>query len=352
MTDLPQPPARSDEINTYVDDLFDNASSDAEMYGVRAGRYRFPPPPGVEPNPRGWMRTSNLAAAFSDQRALQLWLERATLCGLLANEGLIFDELSAIADHDLTSEVLADIAERARTAAGADKGARKGTARHLMLEGYLHTGEINGHRRMRMQMEDLLEEMERHELDFLPGWAERVIWHPIAGGTMGRLDARVMCRRTGQIGVFDLKTQRRFWTYMEIAAQQACYDSAPWVWEGPEAANGRWVPYQMDPEDWLIKSMGQDYPAVEHNTLIGRPGGMCEGKRVALLAHMPSDGGKVQIHEVDLEYGARALEIASWVVAWRSRGKSVTPGRGVGGLRPMLENSLVDRGLRSIPGRV
>lgn len=322
-------------------DLFDNAPADKEMYGVRAGRYRFPPPPGVEPSPRGWMRMSNLAAAFSDQRALQLWLERMTLLGLLANEGLIFDELSAIADHDLTPEVLAEVAERARCAAGADKGARKGTARHLMLEGYLHTGEINGHRRMQLQMQDLLEEMERQELDFLPGWAERVIWHPIAGGTMGRLDARVMCRRTGQVGVLDLKTQRRFWTYMEIAAQQAGYDSAAWVWEGPEGPGGRWMPYNpqvAEDERWGVVA-----PA-DANTLMGRPGGMCEGKRVALLAHMPSDGGKVQIHEVDLEYGARALEIASWVTVWRSRGKSVTPGRGVGGVRPMLKNSLVRGG--------
>lgn len=310
-------------------DLFDNSTPDPE-YGVRAGRYRFPAPPGEKPNPRGWMRMSNLAGAFSDQRALQLWLERMTLLGLLANEGLIFDELAALPDDALTPETLAEIAEKARTAAGADTGARKGTARHLMLEGYLNTGQINGHRRMILQMEDLLREMDRHDLEFLPGWSERKVWHPIAGGTMGTLDARVMCRRTGQVGVLDLKTQRKFWTYQEIAAQQAGYDSAPWVWEGPEGQGGRWVPYQK-PE--LIQGK---YVIPDQNTLMGRPDGMCEGARVALLAHMPSDGGPVQIHEVDLEYGARALEIASWVVAWRSRGKSVKPGRGVGGIRPDL----------------
>ena len=315
-------------------DLFEDAEAPPE-YGVRAGRYRFPPPPGVEPSSNGWMRTSNLVAAFSDQRALQLWLERATLLGLLANEGLIFDELAALPDEELTPEMLERTAERARTAAGADKGARKGTARHLMMSGYLDTGVINGHRRMRLQMEELLEEMERHELDFLPGWSERVIWHPIAGGTMGRLDARVICRRTGQVGVLDLKTQRKFWTYQEIAGQQCCYDSASWVWEGPEGPGGRWVPYQHPDLDPAL---------VEMNNLMGMPGGMCEGKRVALLAHMPSDGGRVQLHEVDLEYGARVLEVASWVVALRSRGKSVTPGRGVGGVRPVLQNSLRPRG--------
>jgi hypothetical protein len=316
-------------------DLFDDAPA-APEYGVRAGRYRFPPPPGVEPNPNGWMRMSNLVSAFSDQRALQLWLERVTLLGLLANEGLIFDELAALPDEKLTNETLAAYAELARTAAGGDKGARKGTARHLTLSGYLETGLINGHRRMRLQMEDLLQEMDSHDLEFVPGWSERVVWHPIAGGTMGRLDARVLCRRTGQVGVMDLKTEKanpvngRFWTYQEKAGQQCGYDSASWVWEGPEGPGGRWVPYQTNP------ALAQTFPVAtdDQNTLTGKDGGMCAGKRVAILAHMPSDGGKVQLHEVDLEYGAQVLALAAQVVALRSRGKSVSPGRGVGGIRP------------------
>jgi hypothetical protein len=223
-------------------DLFEDAERPPE-YGVRGGRYRFPPPPGAAPNPRGWMRCTNLASAFSDQRALQLWLERVTLLGLLAHDGVLFDELAALPDEQLTPETLEVFAEKARVAAGGDKGARKGTARHLMLEGYLNTGAINGHRRMIMQFRDLLSKLEEHELDIIPGWSERVVWHPLAGGVMGRMDARVMCRRTGQAGVLDLKTQRRFWTYQEACAQQYIYDSAPWVWEGPEGAEGRWVPY-------------------------------------------------------------------------------------------------------------
>lgn len=300
-------------------DFFDEAPAVPE-YGVRAGRYRFPAPPGATGN--SWMRMTNLVSAFSDQRALQLWLERMTLLGLLANEGTVFDEIAAMPDESLTTELLADFAEKARLAAGASTGARRGTARHLTLSGYLDTGQINGHRRMRLQMEDLLQEMDRHDLEFIPGSQERAVWHPIAGGTMGRMDARVLCRRTGQVGVLDLKTQRKFWSYQEGAGQQCGYDSAAWIWEGPEGPDGRWVPN-------------------EPNTLMGREGGMCEGKRVAILAHMPSDGGPVQLHEVDLQYGAQVLEVAAWVVALRSRGKSVTPGRGVGGLRPVPSSAIV-----------
>lgn len=312
-----------------TDDLFDDAG---EMYGVRAGRYRFPPPPSVEPNPRGWMRVSNLAAAFSDQRALQLWLERQTLMGLTLNDGLIFDELCAL--HEPDADQLAEIAEKARTAAGADAGARRGTARHLMLSGYLDHGVVNGHRTMKLQMDSLLKAMEEHELDFLPGWSERVIWHPAAGGTCGRLDTRVMCRRTGQVGVFDLKTQRRFWTYQEICGQQHLYDSAPWVWEGPEDPSGRWVPYSG------TRTTGG--PPWDENTLTGHPDGDLAGKRVALLAHMPQQPGPeqlpVQIHEVDLEYGREVIETAERNVELRSRGKSVAAGRKVGALRPLTSS--------------
>lgn len=301
-----------------TDDLFDDVGA---IFGVQAGRYRFPPPPGVEPNPRGWMRVSNLAAAFSDQRALQLWLERQTLMGLTVNDGLIFDELCAL--HEPDADQLAEIAERARTAAGADAGARRGTARHLMLSGHLEHGVVNGHRTMKLQMDSLLEAMEAHELDFLPGWSERVVWHPLADGTAGRLDARVMCRRTGQVGVLDLKTQRKFWTYQEICAQQYLYDSADWVWEGPESPEGRWT----------------TTAGLPGNDLLGHPDGDLAGKRVALLAHMPQQPGPeqlpVQLHEVDLEYGKRVAELTAQIVELRSIGKSVKPGRKVGGLRPL-----------------
>jgi len=332
--DLPQLPQRPDEINTVLDDLFDDAPADP-VYGVRAGRYRFPPPPGVEASPNGWMRMSNLVGAFSDQRALQLWLEKRTLLGLLADDGVIFDELAAIPDGKLTDDLIKEFAELARTAAGA-VGARHGTARHAMLEHYLNTGEVAGHRRMALQMDQLLEEMDKHDLEFIPGWSERVIWHPIAGGTMGRMDGRVLCRRTGQVGVIDLKTQKRFWTYQEIAGQQCGYDSAAWTWEGPEGPGGHWAPYQ---QPVLVKGK---YEIPDANTLMGKDGGMCAGKRVAILAHMPSDGGRVQLHEVDLEYGAQVLSLAAQVVNLRSRGKSVTQGRGVGGLRPLDSLAIVE----------
>lgn len=294
-----------------TDDLFDDAPGKGTgTYGLDLSihRYRFPPPPGIEPSGRGWRRTTNLVKAFSDQYALQQWLERMTLLGLLANDGLLFDEMAASnienKPEDQQRGNLAAWAELARTAVGADKGARKGTARHSVLEHYLFAGEVIGHRRMQVQMHELIRRMDNLDFEFIPGTQESFIFHPIAGGVVGKRDARFLCRRTGQIGTCDLKTQEKFWTYQEHAGQQWIYDTAPWVWDGPLSDEGRWVPQ-------------------ERGTYLGRPGGVCEGKPAALLLHMPSKGGPVEVVEVDLTYGKAVALQAMTITELRADGKRV-----------------------------
>lgn len=291
---------------TDIDDLFDPAPA-APKYGLDQAihRYRFPSPPGfVRPAGArpGWRRTTNLVKAFSDQYALQQWLERMTLRGLLANDGLLFDEMAAVPDDRLDNDALAAWADKARTAVGADKGARKGTARHGVLEHYIFAGEVIGHRRMQAQMHELIELMDKRDFEFVPGTAENHIWHPAAGGVVGRRDARFLCRRTGQVGTVDLKTQEKFWTYQEHAGQQWIYDTAPWVWEGPLSDEGRWVPQDA-------------------GTYHGRPGGPCPGRPAALLIHMPSRGaGRVELIELDLTYGAEVMKLAEGVIKLRDQG--------------------------------
>ena len=291
-------------------DLVDDAPA-ADQYGLdqSIGRYRFPPPPGVD-RPRGatWRRTTNLVKAFSDQYKLQQWLERMTLLGLLANDGLLFDELAASGieyyPDDVQAKALRDWAEKARSAVGGDAGARKGTARHNVLEHYIMAGEVIGHRRMQVQMHELLHVMDQKDFEFLPDSQESFIWHPAAGGVVGRRDARFLCRRTGAIGTIDLKTQQKFWTYQEHAGQQCIYDTAPWVWDGPLSDAGRWTPQAR-------------------GTYFGRDGGPCPGKPAALLIHMPSRGGPVELHELDLEYGARVVDEAERITALRTEGARV-----------------------------
>lgn len=300
-----------------------NRAKGEHVYGVANGRYDFPAPPDTIRPARGYMRTTRKAAAFSDQIRLQNWRERLLQLGLREDEGLLFDELCAegleTMDPQQAKDWLEQHAQKAIDRAGGGVGARRGTARHTMLQVRMETGVITGHRTMRLQLESLFEALERHELDVLPGWSERVVCNP-KYGIIGTLDLGVSCRRTGQIGILDLKTQRQFWSYLEICGQQEGYDSAPWVWEGPRSADGRWV----EAPQW---------------DLVGVDGGPAPGRRVALLAHMPQEPGPgqlpVEIHEVDLTFGAEVMEVAGRNIELRSRGASVANGRRVGGLRPV-----------------
>ncbi len=305
-------------------DFWDEPEAEPK-YGVRAGRYRFPDPPGYvrPPGSSGFMRMTNLASAFSDQRRLMLWHERMVLLGLREHE-VLYDELLAAPIETMgdmeAKDFLEGMAERAASVARSDHGARRGTARHVMVQTYLETGVVSGTRSMRLQLESLLEALERHELDPIPDWTERRVCNT-RYHVMGTLDMGVSCPRTGQIGILDLKTQRQFWTYQEIAGQQYGYDSAGWAWQGPPDDRGHW---DVSPA-W---------------DLMGRPGGPAPGRRVALLAHMPQEPGPgqlpVEIHEVDLIYGQDVLDVALRNVELRSIGKSVSEKRRVGGLRPLL----------------
>lgn len=297
-----------------LDDLFEPAVE--ILYGApkALGRYNYPPPPGEKYPPRmkSWMRMTNLASAFSDQKALQTWLTWKHMMGLRASDGLLFEEwMAQRVDHlapDDQRAVANEYAERARAAVGADEGSRIGSAQHAVNEVYLNTGEMIGTRTQKARLESALEALDAADLELLPDSAEEPVWHPIAGGVMGTRDARVMCRRTGQIGTFDWKTQIRFWTYQEVSGQMYGYDSAKWRWTGPPNDDGRWVPN-------------------EPGTLLGHPDGPFAGKPVALVAHMPRDDTRTTLMEVDLTYGKAVLETAAVNVHLRSIGRSVAAAR-------------------------
>jgi hypothetical protein len=308
-----------------LDGFYDSAEA-APLYGINRGRYMYPPPPGYTPTKgaRGFMRMTNLASAFSDQIRLQKWRERMIIMGLRTEEGeTLYDELMAAdVDHmepDRAKEFLETFAEKMADAAGAGLGARRGTARHTMLQAIQETGVLTGSRTMRLQLHSLFEALDAHYLKPIPGWSERRVCNT-KYGVMGTLDLGVECQLTGQVGILDLKTQRRFWSYQEIAGQQEGYDSAEWVWEGPPTEAGYWAPAPL----W---------------SLTGAPGGEFEGRRVALLAHMPQAQGPdmlpVEIHEVALDYGADVMVQALGNVRLRSVGASKAPGRRVGAVRPV-----------------
>lgn len=312
------------EIVDDDDDLFTPVGGSVRtQYGLNPAetRYLFPPPPGQPYRKAGYRRMTKLVAAFSDQERLSLWLEWKAFMGMRVNDGLLFDEWMAEPAERMELEQQRDLANRyaakAREAAGADSAARRGTARHQMMDTFLTKGEVTGTRSMRAQLASAMEALDRCGFEVVQ--SETRIWHPACDGTVGTLDVLVSCRRTGQVGILDWKTQARFWTWQEISGQLFGYDSAPWTWEGPADASGGWV---------------ESIP----RTLLGHPDGLFPGRRVALVAHMPQQPGPgqlpVEIHEVDMTYGRRVLEVAAENIGLRSVGRSVAVGRRPSGIRP------------------
>jgi hypothetical protein len=183
------------------------------------------------------------------------------------------------------------------------------------MSSWFEHGTRNGTRAMLLQLDDVLEILDTAELDVLD--TEFLVWHPLAGGIMGRADARVLDRRTGQIGILDWKTQARFWTWQEIAGQLYGYDSAPFIWVGPEGPEGAWALRNDFGEEYDLRGQSEE----------------CKFLRVALVMHMPLEG-KPELHEVDLEYGQQVLETAAENIRLRSIGRSMAVGRRPSGIRP------------------
>lgn len=269
-------------------------------------RYQYPAPPGFTANRWGFLRVTRVADAISDQETLARWRERIILCGLAADRGLIFDELT-VGDMD-SRDFLNDKAEEAFIRGGGNVGARKGTARHTALEGRLVDGAALGHGWIQDQLDALLAVLDEKEMEIIPGSMERKVFHQFGAGVMGTRDAHVLHRPTGQVGVLDLKTSKKIYGYLEYCIQEWLYDSAIFEWHGPDDDRGGWQ-------------------LTEPLTLTGHPAGKFPGERVALIAHMPEEGPP-EVHEVDLSVGAGAARTALDVLQWRSRIKSC------GGLRP------------------
>lgn len=285
-------------------DLFDPATDEPAMpYGLDEdlGRYVFPPPPGHAPGWRNsWQRCTNLVGAFADQYALGRWRERKIMEGVRLRPGLALElrceDLDALEKRDrerILNEYAGDFAD----AAGASDGAKAGTARHELAEGYFLNGvmpEPAGDHAWLTEYEALL---ESHGLEVEPGTIERHVCLPELG-VVGRIDKLVRDRRTGELFVLDLKSQRKFYSWQVVAGQQAVYANAPWWWEGPLNDDGGWARKPKVNTSW------------------------------AILAHIPVEvePGRplVELVKVDLAYGLRVARHAYEGVELRAQGARKT----------------------------
>ena len=296
-------------MSTEVD-LFDDVAPPAKRL-ITAGRYRLPNRDGSH-HPGGWMRVSNLASALSDQRALQEWEVRMILLGVHARPDLV-DELAvmdvASMEPDVLKEELLKIAERAKEYARADEGSRRGNARHTMVHRWHEHGQEIGTPAMRAQLSSYREVLDAHGLVAVPGMQERIVIIESVNAA-GRFDTALEdTLNGGPVRIGDLKTQRAFWSLMEVRAQLALYSRADALWnedtERYEEAPA--FDQSLGHVMWMPKDRPEEWPA-DH-------------------------AYDVQVLDIDLEKGWRTALRAKEIVDDRSEAKSAATLRGM--FRPL-----------------
>jgi hypothetical protein len=278
-----------------MDDPFANVQDVAAPAQIlNRGRYRLPRLDGTH-KPYGWMRVSNLVSAYADQYALRQWEQRQMMQALRLDHALYIELVDAPAT-DVADDVWCEaFLERCKKVAGGSAGADHGNARHEAVEG-LHRGVDTAlypseTRRMLALYQSTL---ARHGLVPLPGIQERrVLVEELE--VVGTLDNVVRDQEIQQPNapgaenlVADLKTQKRFWSFLEIGAQLACYAHGDAMWD---VATGTWV----------------EMPKVRRD--------------VALVLWMPRDSTVVEVHEVDIVAGWQTARHAYAVVQDRSAAK-------------------------------
>jgi hypothetical protein len=265
----------------------DDSRVTARQEIITAGRYRLPRRDGTH-KPYGWQRVSNLVSAYSDQFALRMWEIEQTLRGVAMDKALYTELLDTElpADKEARKRWVEGFVERCKGVAGGAEGARYGNHRHAVVED-LHAGlPMAGQPAdVRRQASLYSSALVRHGLRAMPGMQERrVLVEELE--VVGTLDNIV------NDYVADLKTQKRFWTFLEIAAQLATYAHGDAMWD-PET--GTW----------------RDMPTVRHD--------------VALVLWMPrvhpSGEPAVDVYEVDIAAGWETAKHAYKIVKDRSSAK-------------------------------
>lgn len=268
---------------------------------ITGGRYRLPNLDG-SPRKGGWQRVTNLVGAFSDQYGLRMWEIEQGLRGVAWDHTLYTEMVDSFAqemDKDTRRAWVSDFLERAKDSAKANAGRDFGNHRHAVVELHhagLPLGVQNSLSRRHVKL--YADALVRHRLQAMPGMQERrVLVESLEA--CGTLDNILTDMVTGLLHIGDLKTQKRFWTWLEIAAQEACYANADAIWD---AEAGCWV----------------EMPKVSRDV----------GMVLWMPREHPSGEPQVDIYEVDIKAGWETAKLAYRVVKDRAAGKRARNPRG------------------------
>lgn len=254
----------------------------------------------------GRQRVTTLVKAIGDARALDLWHQRQLLYGLVVRPDLYDLTCATVAtlkdgDPAVLKKALEDLSSRILVAAGADIGATLGTAFHGFTEaqdlGLMHYARKVWHGKLSNYATGL----QAQALRVVPEYVERIVVVE-KYGLAGTTDRFLEDLAADVLRVGDLKSQKKFWTWLEIAAQLAAYAMADAVWD---RARRQFIQAPKLAQDVAVVAW---MPVAHPDGLdgFGEPGA--------------EDG--VDFFNVDLEKGRAALDLCHQVDRMRSEAKS------------------------------
>jgi hypothetical protein len=298
-------------MTDVLDDPFatvDDFRAPARAQLITGGRYRLPNRDGSK-KIGGWQRVTNLCAAISDQFGLRTWEHEQVMTAFAARPDLVEEAramLLRIADVPKTERraAIEDFLEKCKAVSGGNAGSMFGNNRHAIVEAdhlMLPPPATDGYGRRHLSL--YRSALIRNDLRALEGMQERrVLVEDLEA--IGTLDNILVDERTGKLHIGDLKTQKRFWTWLEVSAQLACYANAVAMWESSDpndALAGRWVDMpKVDLDVALILWMPRE-PATEEERAGWKP--------------------YVDVYEVDIRAGWETAKLCREVVKQRSAGK-------------------------------
>lgn len=254
----------------------------------RWGRYLVLAPGGTKPV--AYTRATTVAKALEDQHSLIAWKARVAAKGLTLRPELL--KMIAVEEN---RQRIDDLVEQAAQAGGATERRDEGTALHRALE--LHFTGADVPALFRPDVDAVLAALAAAGLTVVPGMTERMCVldeHQIAG----TFDL-VVTDDTTQF-VADFKTGRTLeYSGLAFATQLAIYAHADALYTQGAAKNG-------------TDDVRTPMPPVARD--------------VALVVHVQPGSGVCTIHDVDIAYGRRALDLALEVRGARTKGRHlITP---------------------------
>lgn len=310
-----------DQFDPFVSASAAKALHDEDPERITAGRYRLPgliiSPNGdliTEDGPRkgGWQRVTTMVKAIGDARALDLWHQRMLVMGFVKRPDLYDLACATVATLEATGapvgemrEAMEKISGKVLAAVGADEGANLGTAFHGFTEaqdlGMMHYARRVWHGKLANYRDGL----HAQGLTVEPAYIERKVV-VLKYGLAGTLDRILDDIVNGTFRIGDLKSQKKFWTWLEIAAQMAAYAMADAMWDRAKRCYVDMPP--VDQAEAIVSWMPVRHP------------------------DDPDQPDGVDFFSVDLERGRAALDLCSQVDRMRSEAKSVKQTWGL--LRP------------------